>query len=747
MNKSWRQLEDYVRSLAELRWKKVCAPEHLSGVDFDGVIRVDSGEYVLIEITKERNLEKVRSDIHKLNMFRISQAAQGIVCKCFVIIEDTPTDSMREAGFSNHIKVCSVNEFEKEFYDFEHYNSYRKKYPFGSAVDSQTGENDSRKYIEVNYEDLDTHRKYTYGKIAKALLEGQHVILTGDYGTGKSRCVKEIYTYLSNNIQNASAYPLAINLKDHWSSSNAVGIIADHLGGLGLSTSIDNTIQLLNAGHLILLLDGFDEIGTQIHDPRIEDRKNVRKKAVSGVRDLIHKSKRGCLIAGRSHFFDSQDEMLESLGLSNKLDNTLLLSVPDSFSTSEAKKYLQTLGVDADIPNWLPKKPLVFQILVELNRNDLTRILSKEFTQYTFWSSFISAVCRRESVGVKDTISPSTILRILEELATKTRFSKSNEFLGRLSPSDIDIVYKKVVGSVPDENGRQLLSRMCMLGRIDPSSPDRQFVDASVLDILRAHAFIQCIVNMWDIGNEQWVHSLRDLGLIHAASMINYHDLIQQCLVFMEKFVSTKNTKSLGELISVLSLLEIDIDTKLLTLSNSCIPVLNLAKSSFSNLTIQDSEIGWLLLNNTAVTDENNLVVSSCIINRATGITNEKGFPSWIKNCDTISFDMVNNATLIKESSLTDPQKLLLSIIQKIFFQWGKGRDDKTLYRGGYGLRYDNKTIDAILRILLQAGVIEKIEQNGVLYKPVRKYTARMDKIRSELTLSDDPIWLEVSSI
>lgn len=744
--KTWQNLEDYVRSLAELRWKKVCTPRHIAGVDFDAVIEINSDEMVLIEITKEKSLEKVRTDISKINQVKLIYASKGIFCRGFIILEQEPTNSMRESGKENHIKVYSVQEFEKEFYDFQNYDFHRKKYPFGSAVNSQTGENDSRAYIEVNYEDIESHKPFNFQKIANALLDGNHVVLTGDYGTGKSRCVREIYEYLSKNIQKAAAYPLAINLKDHWSSSNAVGIIAEHLGGLGLSTSIDNTIQLLNSGNLILLLDGFDEIGTQIHDPRIEDRKNIRKKAVSGVRDLIHKSKRGVLITGRSHFFDSQDEMIESLGLSNKQENTLILSVPDSFSTSEAKKYLLSLGVNIDIPDWLPKKPLVFQILVELNKDDLAKMLLKEFSQYTFWTSFVLAVCRRESLGVRETISPSTIFLILNELAAKTRYSK--EFLGRLSPSDIDSAYEKIVSSVPDENGRQLLARMCMLGRIDPSSPDRQFVDANVLEILRATSLMHSIINMEDMGNTQWIHSLRLLGLIHAAYMVHYNDLLQQSLTFIEKFSHIKNTYCLGEIISILSLLEEDnTNLKTLILNGSNIPILNLTQRSFSNLTIQNSEIGQLILNNTSVSDKNNLIIKDCIIETVSGISSEKGFPNWIQDCETINFDMVNNATRIKESPLNPSQKLFLSIIQKIFFQKGKGRDEKTLYRGGYGQKYDSKLIDSILKILLQEKVIEKVEKDGNLYKPVRKYMTRMDKIRAELTLSDDPIWLEISEL
>lgn len=43
--------------------------------------------------------------------------------------------------------------------------------------------------------------------------------------------------------------------------------------------------------------------------------------------------------------------------------------------------------------------------------------------------------------------------------------------------------------------------------------------------------------------------------------------------------------------------------------------------------------------------------------------------------------------------------------------------------------------------------MIEKDERNGVLYRPVRKHTMRMEKIRAELTLSDDPIWKMISEL
>lgn len=81
MATSWNTLEDHVRGIAELRWNAPCKPEHIDGVDFDGVVKVASDEIILIEITKERALEKVRNDINKIAPTKLRLATQGFVCR------------------------------------------------------------------------------------------------------------------------------------------------------------------------------------------------------------------------------------------------------------------------------------------------------------------------------------------------------------------------------------------------------------------------------------------------------------------------------------------------------------------------------------------------------------------------------------------------------------------------------------------------------------------------------------------
>ncbi|OOG44048.1 hypothetical protein B0E52_08550 [Rhodanobacter sp. C06] len=652
---------------------------------------------------------------------------------------------MKEAGAESHIRVISLQEYEQEFFDFESYRELRVLQPFGSAVDSRTGENDQREFVPVRYTVDGGKQDLTIGDIAEKLIRGGTVVLTGDYGTGKSRCVREIFTTLSKSVTESGAYPVAINLRDHWSSSNALEIIAGHLGNIGLQGSVDNIVRLLNAGGLVLLLDGFDEIGTQVHDPKARDRRALRKHAVRGLRDLIIRAKAGVLLTGRSHFFDSDKEMFESLGVANS-HNVTIARVPDNFTEAEAAIYLSGLHVKTLCPGWLPRKPLVFQLLAEIDVTEVEQLLSKDFGEFEFWGAFFFAVCIRESRGVSESVSAETVREILLELAARSRYSPV--FLGRLTPREIDEAYETVVGSIPDEAGRLLLARLCTLGRIEPESPDRQFIDHSLVDVLRAEHLVNEVSSMSErFVRTKWQQGLRVIGAIHAANLVEMYGLHNSCFSYIRKFGVSANSWMLGEIVSILSIVGTgNVDFHSLKIIDGYVPVLNLHGKSLLNLHISNSEIGVLDIDRTTVTSSHGISVDGCIINAVNGVSGPAGMPAWISGTDIIYFDQLSNASAIKQSDISRQNKLLLAIIHKIFFQRGAGREEAALRKGGYGQEYSAKVVGKILTLLMREGVIDRHKgSDGWIYAPVRSATARMNKIRSELSLSDDSIWREVS--
>lgn len=739
MAASWKNLEEYVRTIASLRWASPCRPEHIDGVDIDGVITLPNNQVVYIEITEERRLEKIRADINKLIPVRLSSFnVRQQVPLCYIVMADLPTRSMIEMGKSAGINVVSKEHFESEFFDFRSYKNLRSSRPFGSAVDTD-GQNDSRSYVPVEYSEISGNRSLTADRIISSLKENNCIVILGDYGTGKSRLIREIFNATSEETQNIGAFPFAINLRDHWGARNSSEILSGHLGSLGFSQGFDNAMRLLNAGNLLLLLDGFDEIGAQSHDLRIENRRELRKNALAGVRDLINQTKGPVLITGRSHFFDDDGaELLSSLGLSTK--RTTVLTAPDSFSPSEADIYLSKIGIKCKTPEWLPRKPLIFQLIAELPAEDVEKILSRETGSFEFWGRFIHAITTRESLGVKGSITPSAIRDILITLAGISRHS--DQFMGHFSPSEINKAYEKVLGSTPDPTGAQLLSRMCTLGRKDPETPNRQFIDANIVDVLRAEHLVLNIANLSPTETEKpWRQALRPIGLLHAASGIEYWGLSQYCHSFLRKYATCRNQKILGEAVSVLSVIsETALDFHSISLTNSNLPMLFFDNKTVNNLSIKNSEIGLLLLS--PHVKHINLSVASCFVDQISGASGKAGLPTWIIDTEAVTYEnSTSNSSQIKSSSIPAGQKILLAITHKIFFQKGSGREEGALYKGGYG-HSETKFVQDILKKLMKEGIITSHKgDKGVVYSPVYKHLERMSKLKHEVTLSEDPLW------
>jgi hypothetical protein len=707
MTASWKELEDFVRSIAALRYGHACSAEHVNGVDVDGVIHLSPDEKVLIEITENMTLEKVRADITKIASVRAGFLNSGVSCKAFVVMDGQPTSSMVEQGTKSRVSVFSVKQFENEFFDYESYIKLRSNQPFGSAVDSETGENDKRNYVGVEFSEKDSKKKLDVKGVCDALSKGGRIVAIGDYGTGKSRLVREVFKQISADARGIGAYVVAINLRDHWGSGNFLEILGGHLQRIGLSGSIDNVIRLLKARGLILLLDGFDEIGAQSHDTQLVERTTLRRHALRGVRDLVTATGAGILITGRSHYFDDDKEILNALGLPSA---TEILEVPPTFTSAQARIYLKDLGLDITPPNWLPMKPLVFQIAAELERSDLEKILKAVTGTFEFWGLFLGAVTRRESKGVQGSISPDAIAQILTELGGISRHS--NEFLGRFSPTDINEAYQRALGSLPDAVGQQLLARMCTLGRIEPESPDRQFLDPNIAEVVRAEHLVSKIASLDEsIVKSKWKTGLRTIGAAHAASAISSYDMVQMCHAMLNKFATTANTVLLGEIISVLLLSEEHVDFKALTLRNGSIPVMVLGDNRVQNLEVISCEIGLLLVTLETSSASKNVSIKDSIIEFVSGVTTATALPKWITKTGVIQYDQdVSNSASIKASNIPDGQKLLLSIVHKLFFQPGKGREEAALLKGGFGRKFDRRTVEEVLKKMMNEGLIEKFK-------------------------------------
>ena len=137
----WQSLEQRIRDVASLQFGRKGVKEQVSGVNLDCVIKHSSSEWIIVEISKRKDLEKVRTDINRLTLVRRNLfESKNIMSQCFFVCLYDPTQAMKEAGSAYNIEVISQSEFESRYFDFATYLEARSKVQFGSSVHPITGE-------------------------------------------------------------------------------------------------------------------------------------------------------------------------------------------------------------------------------------------------------------------------------------------------------------------------------------------------------------------------------------------------------------------------------------------------------------------------------------------------------------------------------------------------------------------------------------------------------------------------------
>ncbi|WP_415753241.1 hypothetical protein [Pseudomonas leptonychotis] len=747
MKMDWKQLEGYVRDIASVIWRRAALPERIEGVNFDAVVRVSDDEIILIEITRQFSLDKVREDIAKIKAVKLNFSIKDVFARAYIVLGDEPTPGMVELGLASKVKVVSVSSFIKEAFDYSSYVNMRRRVEFGSAINPSTGEPDQHAYVPVSYLDEAGKKKFTVQDICSRLERGDKIALLGEYGTGKSRCTKEVFDSLSKRFGVGANFVFAINLREHWGAASAIEIIAGHLKRLGLSDSIDRAMQLLMVGKITLILDGFDEVGSQTFGGSQDQRVSIRKFALQGIRDLIANTTGGVLVTGRPHYFNSNKEMFDCLGLSVRSHSSGLLRCATEFDVVQAKSYLENIGVVSDVPQWLPRKPLMFLILAQIDISEANKILSGESGEIGFWGQFIDTVCLRES-KIHTSIDPASVRDVLTNLAVRTRLSDRE--LGRLTPNDVNKSYEDATGVAPDESGQLMLSRLCTLGRIEPESPDRQFVDPYIVQLLFAESLANDVSEKkYDILDVRWRQSLNEIGLYFLAQWIDLYGLERDAVAMINRQAIPVNGQVVGELVAALMLTSGDvIDYGGLHVSGAEIPLLLLGGREVSNIFFDECIINVLSFDVCKIDKSSSVVISKPYILMATGLTSSSALPDWVTDYTIQDTQSASNASRIKSSNLPPSQKLFLSIIQKIFFQRGGGRKESSLFKGGFGQQYDRRLIEQILHVLVSDGFVDKSKDvSGAIYNPRREFTPRMRAIRDQLGLSKDPLWLKVSAM
>jgi hypothetical protein len=317
MQQSWASFEGKVRAVASHIWNGNCEPSKIGGVDLDGALFLSDDVQIFIEMTEQRDLNKVREDVVKLQTARAAYLAENSsYARCYCVVNGTVTQGMIAAGKPHRIQVLSFANFAAIFFDFDKYRFARENAAFSSAINPLTGAKDIIDYVPVKYRVDESGKEIGSHDIAQMIRHGRRVVLLGEYGTGKSRCTREVFKELAATAVPDNIYPLALNLREFWGLRRASELLTRHVAELGLDSTIQTAaMRALNAERVVLLLDGFDELGSQSWSNDSEKLRVIRAKSLEGVRDLIMRAKGGVLVCGREHYFNSNSEMFSSLGM------------------------------------------------------------------------------------------------------------------------------------------------------------------------------------------------------------------------------------------------------------------------------------------------------------------------------------------------------------------------------------------------------------------------------------------------
>ena len=741
MARTWASFEDRVRDVASLIWGRRPSPENIGGVAIDAALHVDPQLSILIEITEKRDLGKVREDVAKIVTAQNALFAKRILARSFCVVDaSTVTEGMVEAGLAASVKVLTIADFTKIFFDFPTYATARLQAPFGSAVNPITGEKDDTDYVPVRYRVDGSQFEIGTKEIAGHLQEGRHIVLLGEYGSGKSRCIRETFRHMcGQESADVLCKPFAIDLRDAWGLRRVIELVSRHLADLGLDALSSNAVRALNSGALALLLDGFDELGSQAWSNESARLKSIRSQALQGVKDIIKRTNGGVLIAGREHYFPSNEEMFQALGIDPS--RVIVIRSKEEFSDEELQEFFDQRHIDVEIPTWLPRRPLICQTINNLPEADRDAMFDAGASETSFWDHFIRVLCIRDA-RIHVAFDPDTIYGVLLRLGRTTRSRSAN--VGPLNLSDMQRAFEDVVGQSPGEEASVMLQRLPSLGRLATDSDERQFTDMYILDGLRAKDVAEVALSssetVREVTSATWRNGLDLLGQRILASDSRCSD---SRLLALAETAATSVNRTLGAdiIASLLLRREPELDFEGLQLADGHFVRIDFTGRKVKRLTLADCTFGSLTL---PVEPLTSIRIESSLAERVYGATSAKGLPAWAA-ITVDAFDSAENTAGIRRIGLKPAQQILATTIRKTFFQKGAGRKEEALTRGFAKIGTPGLT-GKVLNYLLREGVLERSKgQEGWLYIPVRKHSGRMQAILAELTTSQDEIWRTVS--
>lgn len=758
--------ENEVRRIARARWPQAQFDGAVikDGRERDGIFETDDVVHY-VEATTSRRADKAREDTKKIFAAMADQQRSGSMKGSvgWFVTKDEPTADQREEVRSNgkqQVKALSFSQFQQALVDVPAYFARRENHMFGSVIDPVTkGIQPSVNYIPLDLLDLENGTQLSVDSIAAGLSAGESYTILGDYGAGKSMTLRQIYFSLRDKYRSGGTpqFPLYINLREHSGQDDPSELLERHARRIGYEKP-HSLVSAWRAGFAILIIDGFDEITTLGISSTRSKLKEARRRSLEAIRKLIEQTpiSNGFIVAGRDHFFNTPEERTGALGTRV---NTRTIAVGE-FTRKQIKQYLEKVsGKDILFPSWLPTRPLLVAYIATRGLLGDSGILTDSIDSTDGWHYLLDQIFERES-KISPNLDGQTLRRILERLSTVARASVDG--LGPLTQQQIRNSYIQICESEPDEQANLLLQRLPGLGVYRDEDDSRTFVDLELAEVCRARDVTDFIINPYGMLQDEGWRSTISLAsaFVGQTAITRICRNLKQINNFSSSsidsaFTASSGTVDLGSLRADLAAtcIEYPYAPKVATtIEGEIFENYTLSSSSaeidFSNVIFRNCLLEAIELFDSSQ-DKMLPNFQSCVLMLVKGRSSQDDLPKdkFDNSCTYECFsDSANTQAAILSSALSRGEKIVLTILRKLFVQSLSGRAESALFRGLD--MNDRQLIPDAIKLLQQQGLLMLYNRgDGNVWVPVRKEINRARRILATPNACDDPAMAEAKAL
>lgn len=759
--------ENEVRRIARARWPEAqfSGAAIIDGRERDGVFETEDVIHY-VEATTSKRADKAKDDTKKIFDLMSQQQKNGSMKGAigWFVTKDEPTADQREEVKKygkQQVKAVSFSQFQQALVDVASYLAARCHHFFGSVKDPTTGDvNGNISYVPLDLLSIGNDDAYDIESISNGLRDGTSYSLLGDYGAGKSMTLRQLFFSLSDKYKTAGTplFPMYINLREHSGQDDPTEVIERHARRIGFDKS-SSLVNAWRAGFVIPILDGFDEITSLGISASKNKMREARRRSLEAIRKLIEQTPKsvGVIIAGREHFFNNTEERFASLALrKNTIDLTL-----NEFTAKQIGKYLSNNHKEGKhtIPSWMPTRPLLVGYIVSRGLLDNLPEDDVNLDHIDGWDYLLDRIFEREA-QISPNLEGKTLRAILERLATLARSTPDG--IGPITQQQIRDAYIDICETEPDDQANLLLQRLPGLGVYRNEENSRVFVDFELAGICRSRDITDFILNPYDsINDQQWKDA------ISVANTCAGNDaIIKTCRELKENTVDLRTT--IEQLVVVLNkspgyhALKADIAAVLCLLPHSISQRLVIEEGIFEGTEIIFENTGVNLNNiffkncffslidiDPQCTSSCLPIFDGCIILKVSGRSGQKDLPidNFRNETEIECFsESAFTQSSILSTRLTKGEKVLLSILRKLFIQSLGGRAESALTRG-LELN-DRQLVPDLVKMLQQNNLLNIYNKgDGNIIVPARKELHRVRSILSAPSTSDDKVLKEARYI